>query len=50
MTVPVWVVGLLLVLTGAVGVLSGFLGHWWLELRALRPAYRAAIRGDRLTG
>jgi hypothetical protein len=49
-TVPWWVLPLLLVITGAVGVLSGFVAHWWCELRALRPAYRAANRGDRLPG
>lgn len=35
------VVAVLLAVTGAVGVLGGFIVHWWLELRALRPAYRA---------
>jgi hypothetical protein len=48
-TVPVWVLPVLLAITGAVGVLSGFVAHWWLEARALRPAYlaqQACIRTD----
>lgn len=54
MTVPVWVVALWVVLTGAVGVLAGFLVHWCLEAWALRPAYlaeRERIRsGDVMPG
>jgi hypothetical protein len=33
-TVPWWVLLVLFAVTGGVGVLSGLIVHWWLELRA----------------
>lgn len=54
MTAVDWArLAVLLLAPPAAGTVTGFLLHWWLELRALRPAYRAtraAIRGDRIPG